>query len=331
MAEMKTLISAFPENITEALEIAENASLKQPTHEIENVLICGMGGSGIGGRLVSKWLEDELSVPVYVSSDYGIPGFVSKNTLVIGSSYSGNTEETLNSVQLAVEKGAFLIGICSGGQLSELCDSLGFSKIIVPGGNPPRTALAFSIVQLLYIFKELGLASGKGLDDVVSARELIVAEEKAIKSEARSLAEFLKGNVGILYGTTPYEPVLIRARQQFNENSKLLCWHHVIPEMNHNELVGWGGGDERFATVFFETEDIYRRNQKRIEITKEVIAKKSAKIMRIMAKGNSRIERSIYLINLVDWSSLYLSELKQVDAIDIAVIDYLKGSLAEFK
>ena len=331
MAEMNTLISAFPDNITEALEIAQKSSLRQPSNEIKNVLICGMGGSGIGGRLVSKWIEDELSIPVYVSSDYGIPGFVSENTLVIGSSYSGNTEETLNSVQLAVDKGAFLIGICSGGQLADLCDSLGFSKIVVPGGNPPRTALAFSIVQLLHIFKELGFTSGKSLEDVISARDLIIAEEKNIKSEARSLAEFLKGNVGILYGTTPYEPVLVRARQQFNENSKLLCWHHVIPEMNHNELVGWGGGDERFATVFFETEDIYRRNQKRIEITKAVISKKSAKVMRVMAKGNSRIERSIYLINLVDWSSLYLSELKQVDAIDIAVIDYLKDSLAEFK
>ncbi|XP_020907646.1 uncharacterized protein LOC110245698 [Exaiptasia diaphana] len=145
-----------------------------------------------------------------------------------------------------------------------------------------------------------------------------------------NLAKFLKGNVGILYGTTDYEPVLIRARQQFNENSKMLCWHHVIPEMNHNELVGWGGGDDRFATVFFET-DMNPRNEKRMGITKEVITGKSSKVMTIQAKGNNRIERSIYLINIVDWASLYLSDLKEVDPIDIAVIDYLKGSLADFK
>lgn len=330
MGTMKTLISAFPENITEALEIAANATIRPVTGEIKNILICGMGGSGIGGRLVSKWVEDELTVPVYIAHDYSIPAFVSEETLIIGSSYSGNTEETLSSIEKAVAKGGRLIGICSGGKLEAYCNEHNFDKVIVPGGNPPRTALAFSMIQLLNIFKTLGLIAGDELKQVEDARKLIVAEEAAIKEEAMNLAKFLKGNVGILYGTTDYEPVLIRARQQFNENSKMLCWHHVIPEMNHNELVGWGGGDDRFATVFFET-DMNPRNEKRMGITKDVVTGKSSKVMTIAAKGNNRIERSIYLINIVDWSSLYLSELKEVDPIDIAVIDYLKGSLADFK
>lgn len=331
MGEMKRLIAAFPDNIEEALKIAAGTSISKPNHEIHNVLICGMGGSGIGGRIVSKWVENELSVPVYVACDYEVPSFVSENTLVIGSSYSGNTEETLSSVQSAVEKGAHLIGICSGGKLADLCDALGFLKIIVPGGNPPRSALAYSLVQLLNIFVQLKMISSDRLGEMVNAKVLIQKEASSIQKEAKSLAAFLKGNVGVLYGTTEYEPILVRARQQFNENSKMLCWHHVIPEMNHNELVGWGGGDDRFAVVFFETEGGNPRNVKREEISKEVIAKKTSKITTVVAKGTSKIERSIYLINLVDWASWYLAELKGVDAIEIDVIDYLKSSLADFK
>ncbi len=328
---MINLIKAFPSNITEALEIASKVTITQSDTEIKNILVCGMGGSGIGGKLVAKWVEDELLVPVSFTTDYGIPGFVSKNTLVIGSSYSGNTEETLSSVNAAIAKGARLIGICSGGRMQEICEEGNFDVVIVPGGNPPRTALAYSIVQLLNVFSQLGLSSSNRLDEVEKGRQLIVSDEKEIKDVATSLAAFLKGNVGIIYGTTAYEPVLVRARQQFNENSKMLCWHHSLPEMNHNELVGWGGGDDRFATVFLETEDIHRRNKKRLDISREIISKKSGKVFTVMAKGDSQIERSLYLINIVDWASLYLSEMKEVDPIDIEVIDYLKDTLSKFE
>lgn len=328
---MDKLIQAFPNNIEEALEIASKVSLKTPENSIRNVVICGMGGSGIGGRLVAKWLEDELEVPVTVINEYSVPEFVSKNTLVIGSSYSGNTEETLQAIEESIERGAHIIGICSGGGLEIICREHNFDVIVVPGGNPPRTALAFSLVQLLNIFASLGMIDRKRLDEMAASKELIVREENQIKSIARELAAFLQGKVGILYGTGKYESVLIRARQQFNENSKLLCWHHAIPEMNHNELVGWGGGDERFATVFFWAGDIYRRNVKRMNITKDVATKKSGTTFDVHAKGDSLIERSIYLINIVDWASLYLAELKKVDPIDIEIIDYLKNELAHFE
>lgn len=328
---MEKLIKAFPDNISEALTIASTVSLRSPEHPIRNVVICGMGGSGIGGRLVSKWVEDELSVPVTVVSDYNLPEFVSKHSLVIGSSYSGNTEETLQAIEEAIEAGAHVVGICSGGGLELVCREHDFDVIVVPGGNPPRTALAYSLVQLLNIFAGLGLIGLDRVKEMDAARELIVNEEEDIKRIARELAAFLKDHVGILYGTTNYEPMLIRARQQFNENSKLLCWHHAIPEMNHNELVGWGGGDKRFATVFFWAEDNLPRNVRRMEITREVVMKKSGRAMDIHAKGSTLIERSIYLINIVDWASLYLAEMKGVDPIDIEIIDYLKNELAHFE
>lgn len=330
MATMEELIAAFPQNITEAVEIANNSSFKTPKNKIASVVICGMGGSGIGGQLVSTWIANEIPVPIDVINDYSIPAYVSQNTLVIGSSYSGNTEETLSAIEEAHQKGAHIIGVCSGGRLEEFCKSNGMDVVIVPGGNPPRTALAYSLIQLLNIFGKLGMIKDK-LSDMLSARELIVNDESDIKAAAHELADFLKGDVGIFYGATQYAPVLVRARQQFNENSKYLCWHHTIPEMNHNELVGWGGGDTRFATVFFEADDIQRRNVKRFQISKEVIDKKSGKIFTLRSKGNTLIERSIYFINIVDWASLYLAQLKDQDPIDIAVIDYLKGSLANYK
>lgn len=330
MADMNTLIAEFPDNITEALEIASNAKISTPKHEIRNVLICGMGGSGIGGRLVAKWVEDELSVPVTFAQDYGIPGYVSKHTLLIGSSYSGNTEETLSSIHQALEKGAQLIGITSGGKLLELCEENSYDVIVVPGGNPPRSALAYSLVQLLHIFAQLGMSSQIRLTEMAKARDLIVAEQDSIRSIARDMAQFIHGNVAIFYGTTDYEPVLVRARQQFNENGKNLGWSHVIPEMNHNELVGWGGGDDRFALVVLETEDVHPRNAKRLEITKATIANKTKNLMTVQSKGKSRIERSLYFINIVDWASLYITELNGVDPIDIKIIDYLKNELSKF-
>lgn len=327
---MDKLISAFPANITEALAIASKSTFKKPENEIHNVVICGMGGSGIGGKLAGKWIEDEVKVPILYAHDYNLPAFVSKNSLVIGSSYSGNTEETISTVKEAIDRGSHIIGVCSGGEMQQICANNGFDCVVVPGGNPPRTALAFSLVQLLNIFSNLGMISSKRLEEMETARQLIVENEAEIKSKAREIASFLIGNVGVLYGTTMYEPVLVRARQQFNENSKLLCWHHTLPEMNHNELVGWGGGDDRFASIFFESEDIHPRNARRLEITKARIASMSSKNMVISPKGDNLIERSIYYINLVDWASLYLSELKGVDPIDIEIIDYLKSELAKF-
>lgn len=325
---MKALIEAFPANIREAISIAKNARFSGDYSGITNVVICGMGGSGIGGTMVKDWLFDELCVPVVVVKDYDMPKFVGPSTLVIGSSYSGNTEETLNSLDEAIAAGAKIIGVCSGGALEALCKEKGYDHVIVPGGNPPRTALAFSLVQLLNIFHKTGLIAKEHLQSMASAEVLITSEATTIHQEAKALAAHLHGKVGVFYGTSQYEGVVTRARQQFNENSKELCWHHVLPEMNHNELVGWGGGDNRFAVVYFENKDINHRNEVRANITLEKISER-AKVLRIQSKGESIIERSIYLINVVDWASLYLAELKLVDPIDIAVIDYLKDSLAK--
>ncbi len=289
-----------------------------------------MGGSGIGGKIVSLWLQDELKYPVILVQDYNLPNFVNENTLVIASSYSGDTEETLMSVEKAAEKGARIIAITSGGRLKDFCAERNFDYIIVPGGNPPRSAIAFSLIQLVAIFSKLGMVSETHLTSFENALKLIRKESDNIKSEARSLSTSLNGFIPIFYAGAKYEGIAVRARQQFNENAKTLCWHHVIPEMNHNELVGWGGGDERFAVVLFNTGDLIPRNQRRFEITMEVIRQKTPNVIVVDAMGESIIERSLYLIHLIDWASYFSAEQHKVDSMEIEVIDFLKNELSNF-
>lgn len=326
---MEKLITAFPQNITDALNIAANIKLQPSKHRIENVVICGMGGSGIGGKLVGQWIQAECPVPVFSFQDYHLPAFVGPHTLVIGSSYSGNTEETLIAVEEAHERGAHIVAICSGGQIQQFCATHNYDCIVVPGGNPPRTAVGFSIVQLTAIFVQLGLASADRMAEIESGRKLIVSELEAIHAEAKKIAAFLHGKVPAIYAGANYEAVAVRTKQQFNENSKELCWQHVIPEMNHNELVGWGGGDDRFAALFLQTGDLTPRNQRRFDISVELVSAKTKQIHITHAKGSNQIERSLYLIHLVDWASLYLSDLKHGDPMEIRVIDYLKDELSK--
>lgn len=329
MIKMDQLIEVFPENISDALEIAASHQFQKPDRDIKNILICGMGGSGIGGKIVSLWMASDSSVPVEILNDYNLPNWVDQNTLVIGSSYSGSTEETTMSVAKAHEKGAYIMGVCSGGELEAFCRKNSYPVVIVPGGKPPRTQLAFSLIQLVNIFSQFGYLNKATLSHLESARELLINKKSQIHEEARRIANFLDGKVGIIYSSARYEGVAIRARQQFEENSKYLCWHHVIPEMNHNELVGWGGGDDRFAVLFIQSGDLIERNQRRYEITMDVIRKKTPHVTEISAQGNNMVERSLYLIHLVDWASWYLSDIKKVDAIDIDVIYFLKDELSK--
>lgn len=328
---MDKLITAFTQNMQDAIKIAASVNVSKPKNEIQNILVTGMGGSGIGGKIVAQWIQDDIAIPITLINDYSLPNFVNQNTLVIASSYSGSTEETMISVEKAKDKGAHIIGICSGGALQSFCEDNNYDCVIIPGGKPPRTQLAFSVIQQINIYIQLGLIDAKYLQNITSSIDLLNTETENIKAEALRLAKFLDKKVGIIYSAAKYEGVAVRARQQFEENSKYLCWHHVIPEMNHNELVGWGGGDDRFAVVFMQTNDLIPRNQRRYEITMDLIKKKTTNVTEIIAKGNNIVERSFYLIHLVDWSSFFLSEIKNVDPIDIDVIYYLKDELAKLK
>jgi glucose/mannose-6-phosphate isomerase len=324
---MKNLIQSFPTNLLQALEIAKANPLVKNYQQFSNCMICGLGGSGIGGKLVAAWLENQLAIPVNFCQDYDLPKYVNNKTLVIASSYSGDTEETISAVEQAHQKGAAIIAITSGGKLEAFCKKFNYTCILVPGGNPPRTQLAFSIVQLTHIFGELGMINKETLNQFEQAAQLITSEANAIHEEAKKIAEFIHEKELIIYSDAQNEAIAIRARQQFNENAKILCSHHVIPEMNHNELVGWAGGKENHAVLLLHTGNLNTQNQKRFAFSKEVIQTKTRNIYEMVTKGDTQIGKAIYLIHTIDWASLYLAEQNEVDPIEIGVIVHLKNSL----
>ncbi|MFN4910932.1 MAG: bifunctional phosphoglucose/phosphomannose isomerase [Flavobacteriales bacterium] len=326
---MIELIVNFKDQLNEAFEIAERNKFKALPNGIENIVICGLGGSGIGAKIVQDWVNQEINVPISLVNGYTLPNFVSSKTLVIGSSYSGNTEETVMALQEAKKKNAHIFCVSSGGQLASFCTEYALEISIIPPGLPPRGALGYSLVQLLNYLTQQGFISSKIWGELKGAITFLSTEQEKIKIKADELASYLYKKVGVLYAEDAYEGVVIRARQQFNENGKYLAWHHTIPEMNHNELVGWAGGDDRFAAVFFLAEDMHPRNKKRFEITKETVKEKTGRVCSLNAVGANFTERYMYFIHLVDWASYYLSELNKVDIMDIKVINHLKSELSK--
>jgi glucose/mannose-6-phosphate isomerase len=325
---MEKLIAQFPKHISDALVAArETVFHSLQDKQFDNVVVCGMGGSGIGGRLISQWFADTCAVPITLVQDYNVPGFVNEKSLVIGSSYSGNTEETIQAVQDAMAKKATIIGVSSGGELIRLCKDNGFEFSKVPGGNPPRSMLAFSIVHLINIFSQAKLIEADSLDAISRCRHLLNIELLSIKTSAKELAEFAYNKQLIIYSANQFEGVSVRLRQQFNENAKQLCWHHVIPEMNHNELVGWGGGNEHFAVVFISGNNNHPKLMRRFELTREIVERKTQHTYSLRAKGANILEETFFLIHIIDWASIYLAELNQQDPMEIKVIDYLKDQL----
>jgi glucose/mannose-6-phosphate isomerase len=326
---MKDLIAGFSDQLREALKIGSNAKFKKAVNPIHNVVITGLGGSGIGGTIISQVVENNISVPVLVNKDYFLPAYVNENTLLIVSSYSGNTEETLNAMNIAFDKKALIVCISSGGTVTELAQKHELDYIAIPGGMPPRSCIAYSLTQLFYVLNGFNLIDDTFINNFENAIKLLDEEEEHIKSEAFYLAEKLHKKIPIIYSQSNYEGVSIRFRQQINENSKMLCWHHVLPEMNHNELVGWTQQNDKLAVVLFRNETDFDRTQARMELSKGIIAKCTPNIYEVYSKGNSIIERVLYLVHFGDWVSLYLSEIKGIDATEVNVINFLKAELSK--
>ncbi len=326
---MKTLVANFSKQLTDAVKIGIDAKLTASKNKISNVLICGLGGSGIGGSILSELAAGTANVPINVTKGYFIPAYVNENTLVIISSYSGNTEETVNCMQSAAAKNAKIVSITSGGRVLEISKTKGFDYIIVPGGMPPRACLGYSLVQLFFIIGFFEIINSHYKSQIDAAIKLIDEEESNIIAEATIIAEKLVGKIPVIYATTYYEGIAIRFRQQLNENSKILCWHQVIPEMNHNELVGWTEKNDALSVLIFIDRDEYSRNLARVEINKEVIKKYASGITEIFSKGNSAIEKAIYFIHLGDWISVILGELRGADLMEVNVINHLKSSLSK--
>ncbi len=326
---MKNIVDKFPDHLLESLDISLGVDLSSISKiRYDNVVIVGMGGSGVSGRIVELFVKEHANVSITVIQNYTIPNFINSKTLAICCSYSGNTEETLSAFEGITKREAKMITMSSGGKLSQASKTSGAIHIPLPKGLPPRGALGYVIVQLINILICNGVICSTILRQIISCKEFLNSNNTEILIRAQKLARFLhEKNVGI-YTVPELEAIAIRGRQQFNENAKVLIRHHIIPEMNHNELVGWANADDRQAVLFLETRFTHERNKKRVEITKKLLEQYTTDIFSLTAVGSNLIEESLYLMHILDYASCYLAELYDQDPIEVNIIQSLKRDMA---
>ena len=333
-------IDNLAEQCEEGRKLAEDFALPA-MGEISQVVILGMGGSAIGGDLVRILIEGEAKVPFFVNRDYELPAFVGPETLVIASSYSGNTEETLTAYQEAKRRGAQLLAIATGGTLASWAEADGVGLITIPGGISPRAAIGYSFVPLLIIACRLGLCADKSQElaaTIELLKKLRTRYGRGVPQEenlAKQLARKVYGRIPLFYGVAGYRSVVAsRIKGQINENAKHAAFYNVFPELNHNELVGWenpGLTKQIELFVLRDEKEETDRMRTRIEVTEEIIRPQVAEIIDLWAEGDSIMERMFSLIHLGDYLSYYLAMLNQVDPMPVKVIDRLKGELSKVR
>lgn len=327
---MDKMIARFPAQLEEALAQSQNVVIKKHSSPIRSVLISGLGGSGIGGNFVQELVRAECKAPIVVSKGYHAPNWVNKHTLAICSSYSGNTEETISTFEQLLGTGAKIVVVSSGGKLIELAKQHGLDYVQLTGGwSSPRACLGYSIVAQLAVLRGAKLISGKIFKQIENARKLLVKDEADIRKRAQKLAGFLVGKTPVIYAPDHIESVAVRWRQQINENAKQLCWHHVVPEMNHNELVGWRDQRPDLAVIWLRNRDDFQRTAVRTDINKDIVEHYAGASIEMYSKGKSLAEKMLYFVHLGDWMSVYLAEARKVDPVEIRVIDFLKSELAK--
>ncbi len=321
------MIAEFTKQMAEAIEIGKGIKLTPRHKELRNVVVAGMGGSGIGGNIVAELVAGKMKLPFFVSKDYFLPEWVDEHTLLIASSYSGNTEETLHALEEGIRRSCKIVCISSGGSMINIAKKAGLDFILIPGGKSPRACLGYSFIQQLFVLSFYNLIDDGFIVGIKEANRMLDKEEKKIIKAAKSLAKKINKKMPVIYSAANFEAIGMRWRQQINENSKMLCLHNSIPEMNHNELVGWRTPG-KYAVILLRNDTDYTRTQQRMNIVKNIVTQYTKNIFEVWSKGESYLEKSLYLIHFGDWVSFYLAELRKVDAVEVNVIDFLKAELA---
>lgn len=327
---------SFPAQCREALSLC-TVSLGAELKGKSNVVVCGMGGSAIGGDFLRSLFEAFAAVPLAVCRDYDLPAFAGKETLLIACSYSGNTEETLSAVRQGIKRGCSIVGVTSGGELAEICRQHNFPFIKVPGGKPPRMSLGYLFIPLVYIAQTLGYIPAQNTDAAFAELDRCVErwgqERPLATNAAKTLAGYLFGRVPLIYGLGSWQGVVAsRWKGQINENAKVMAFAHAFPELNHNEIMGWTLANRQnvahWATIFLESGEESTRMQTRARVTRELIREQS-ETFTVTAHGDELLSQMLSLTFCGDFVSLYLAALYGVDPEKIDSINALKKSLAE--
>jgi len=328
-------VLAIGDHLRDAMWKAESADLGS-WDSPGGLVVAGMGGSAHGGILARAALADQAGRPILAARGYELPPWTTGDTTVLCASYSGDTEETLAAFEAAGVIGARRVVVTSGGELARLAREEGVPVIPVAGGLQPRAAVGYLFVAVLEtaaacgagpsLRAEVDVAAGH-LDDL--AREWGPAGDE--QGEAKALARALHGTIPVITGTGLTAPVAYRWKTQINENAETPAFSGDLPEVDHNEIVGWGGAAAlgRFASVILEDCDAHPRLIRRAELTAELIADQAAGVHRVRSRGETAVERVLSLVLLGDLTSVYLAVLGGTDPGPVDVITALKQRLAE--
>lgn len=334
---MYRLTCDFPQQCTRALEIASGTALGSLAAEPTLAMLNGMGGSAAGGDFVRSVFEASAKIPFLVNRDYTLPHFVDESSLVISCSYSGNTEETLAAFNTAQAEGCQLAVVTSGGVLAELARQASIPLIQIPGGQPPRTALGYLFVPVLYACEHWGLVPEQDFGSAVELLKQCVADwgidTPFAENAPKKLAQALHGKAPIIYGLGSWQgQAAYRWKGQIGENAKVLSFCHTFPELNHNEILGWVKADsqgvENWVVVILEDGHESAKMKARARVTADLIGDK-AEVFRVQARGESLLERMLSLTLFGDFVSLYLAALNDVDPENIDSINFLKSELGK--
>jgi glucose/mannose-6-phosphate isomerase len=319
-----------------AAEIARKIQVNYP--KPDNIIIVGMGGSAIGGDLLKDWAKDKLKIPIEVNREYHLPQYAEKKTLVLVSSYSGDTEESLSAFLDALKRKCMIFCVTSGGALLASAKKHKVPYLQVPGGMPPRVALPYLLVPLLVYMEKAGFAEGVA-EELGEAFVLIEKVSKENRPEtpanenfAKNTAHHIGDSVPCVYGFGVYRSVAQRFKQQFNENSKSVAKWEVFPELDHNEIVGWEGRGEQcrwFSVIFIRDRAEPVEIETRIETTKGIMDRSGLITFDLEVQGECKLAKMLSTVVIGDFLSVYLAVLRGADPTPVLTINYLKDTLKE--
>lgn len=325
----------LPEHLRDALWRVDSAGIA-PMDAPGGLIVAGMGGSSIGGRLARAAIGPRAKRSLTVVGGYTLPAWVGPDTVVLCASYSGGTEETLACYDHAVELGAQRVVSTTGGALAERARRDGVPVIPLPGGFQPRVAVGYAFVAALEVAALAGVTPSLR-DEIEAAAALaegLGAEwglDGAPESLPRVLARDIVGTVPVIAGSELMAEVAYRWKTQINENAELPAFASALPELDHNEIVGWAAAGElaRFSAIFLEDPGQHPRNARRIELTARAAEVGAVVVERVCALGDTRTERVVSLVLLGDLVSLYMAVLRGIDPVSIRALDELKADLAK--
>ncbi len=311
------VLDSLPEQCKNALTLPKGIMAKG---EVTSVVVCGMGGSAIGGDLLKTYCSN-TKLPVFVSRDYKVPEFVDNYTLVFAVSYSGNTEETLSSFHDAKKKGAQIIAVTSGGKLSEEADKV----IKIPSGLQPRAASGYLFLPMLGVLYNSNLIDVKNAD--LNEMLSLLNQKEEIKNQAEELAKKIQGKTPLIYSSELLKPVAYRWQTQINENAKYPAYHSSFSEMNHNEINSFRAMERsKFIAILLRDAKDHPKIKRRMDICKKIM-EKNIDVEEVNVKGNSLLARMFYTMYIGDYTSYYLALRERVDPTPVEVIEWLKKQL----